>query len=270
MEMSISDADTLVALLSRERLHALIELTGSEAEAIKLHQETLSVGAHLMKVIATVEIALRNAVSDNLTGYFAVPNWLQQPPVSFRWKEPERKKIAMAIDSAKRAEYSKLSQSDKAHLDGLAYPAGRPANTSHLRRAKDRRKQISVSEGKVIAEMTLYFWKRLYGPEYEQSLWKTTLKRTFPNKKVARATIASNLEFIYQARNRLAHHEPVLHKRFSDTLSAINFIAGALQTVDPENGTALLRLLADDMSSAQSAESALSAKLNAFRSSGVT
>ncbi len=266
MEISFADAGTLIALLSRERLSALVALTGSEAEAIKLHQETLTVGAQLMKAIATVEIALRNAVSDNLTGYFAVPNWLQQPPISFRWKDPERNKIAAAIDSAKRAEYSKLSQAEKAQLDGLAYPVGRPANTSHLKRAKDRRKQIATSEGKVIAEMTLYFWKRLYGPEYEQSLWKTTLKRTFPNKKLARATVASHLEVIYQARNRLAHHEPVLHKRFSDALIAINFIAGSLQTINPEDGTALLRLLADDMSAVQSAETELRAKLNSFRS----
>lgn len=89
----------------------------------------------------------------------------------------------MAVDSAKRAEYSKLSQAQKAALDALAYPAGRPANTSHLRRAKGRRRQLVVNEGKVIAELTLYFWKRLYGQEYDQSLWRTTLKRTFPDKK---------------------------------------------------------------------------------------
>jgi hypothetical protein len=39
-----------------------------------------------------------------------------------------------------------------------------------------------------------------------------------------RAQIAENLEHIYQARNRLAHHEPVLHKRFRDAIAAIEFV----------------------------------------------
>ncbi len=153
-----------------------------------------------MAVTATIEIALRNSVCENLGHYFAVPNWLQQPPVAFQWKAPEASKIAQAIDSAKRGEYSKLCQADKGALDALTYPRGRPTNTSHLKRAKDRRNHISITEGKVIAELTLYFWKRLYGPDYDQTLWRTTLKRTFPNKSLTRAAVAPQLESIYQAR----------------------------------------------------------------------
>ena len=179
MAIDAADLPALIALLSPERLAALRTLTGSAGTAIELHQSTLRLGAALMNVTATIEIALRNSVAENLSNYFGVPNWVQQPPVAFRWKEPERKKITTAVDSARRAEYSKLSQADKAKLDSLAYPKGRPPNTSHLKRALDRRRHIPVTEGKVIAELTLYFWKRLYGPEYEQTLWRTTLKRTF-------------------------------------------------------------------------------------------
>lgn len=266
MEITGADVSQLTDLLSRERLGALIGLTGSEAEAIILHQATLRLGADLMQVIATVEIALRNAVSENLAGHFGVANWLQQPPVAFRWREPERGKIVSAVDSAKRAEYSKLSQADKAHLDTLAYPQGRPPNTPHLKRAKDRRKHIVVSEGKVIAELTLYFRKRLYGPEYDQTLWRPTLKRTFPNKHLSRATIATQLEVIYQSRNRLAHHEPVLHRRFSDTVSAISFIIENLGSPDPTQGTALARLLSNDIAAVKAKEDCLRARLDAFRS----
>ncbi|QCI78960.1 hypothetical protein E6W36_03225 [Hankyongella ginsenosidimutans] len=124
----------------------------------------------------------------------------------------------------------KIEPSGKGALDALAYPYGRPANTTHAKRAKDRRKRIPVSTGKVVAELTLYFWKRLYGPEYEQTLWRPTLKRTFPDKRIKRADIASNLENIYQARNRLAHHEPVLHKRFNDTISSLRYIIERLET----------------------------------------
>ena len=233
--MTIGDEDVgaITRMLSVERLNALSVLTGSKLLAIQLHQDTLRVGALLMTVIATIEIALRNTVCENLTEYFGVQDWLRRPPAPFQWREPELKKVKTAHDSARRAEYSKLSQSAKHGLDAQAYPNGRPLNKSHLDRAKDRRKQINVSDGKVIAELTFYFWKRLYGPEYEQELWRTSLKRTFPNKRVLRSNIAIQLEHIYQARNRLAHHEPVLHRRFDETLNAINFVATHLETRVP-------------------------------------
>jgi hypothetical protein len=266
MKISSTDIATLTTLLSAERLETLTQLTGSAETAIDLHQETLRVGATLMHVTATVEIALRNSVCQNLSQHFAVANWLFQPPVSFQWREIERKRIAAALDSARRAEYSKLSQADKAALDALAYPKGRPPNTSHLKRAQDRRKRIPVSEGKVIAELTLYFWKRLYGHEYEQTLWRTTLKRTFPNKKVSRATVAAHLEQIYQVRNRLAHHEPVLRKRFADTITAIEFVIQHLETAEPSSTTPLANLLADDLAHVTAKAAALHARLDAFRS----
>ena len=189
MPIDAGDVAQLTLMLSAERLGALTALTGSAHTAIELHQETLRLGASLMNVTATVEIALRNSVCENLTQHFAVPNWLLQPPVWFQWRKPEKEKATTALDSARRAEYSKLNQAEKADLDALAYPNGRPPNTSHLKRAKDRRKQIVVSDGKVIAELTFYFWKRLYSPDYEQTLWRTSLKRTFPHKKLSRVTV---------------------------------------------------------------------------------
>jgi hypothetical protein len=265
MPVRAQDVAALTVLLSAERLSALTTLTGSNEMAIALHQDTLKLGASLMGIIATVEIALRNTVAENLSQHFGVPNWLQQPPVAFVWKEPERKKIALAVDSAKRAEYAKLSQEEKHNLDTLAYPQGRPANTPHLKRAKDRRRHIVVTEGKVIAELTLYFWKRLYGPEYDQSLWRTTLKRTFPDKKLARADIATQLERIYQSRNRLAHHEPVLHKRFADTLEAVEFVTQRLSSLEPTVESALASLLSEDLNDIRSREEALRQRLAAYR-----
>ena len=259
------DIEPLTALLSRERLSALIQLTGSSECAINLHQETLRLGAALMHVIATVEIAIRNAVCDCLEQQFNTPQWLTQPPHSFAWKDPERKKINLAVDSAQRAEYSKLSQSKKAALEVLAYPYGRPQNLSHLRRAQARRKFINVTHGKVVAELTLHFWKRLFGPEYEQSLWRTALKRTFPDKRLTRAEVAIQLEHIYQSRNRLAHHEPVLHARFDDTINAIIFVTQRLGSRLPDQSTPLATLLDSDIKHAIAMADELHATLRSYR-----
>jgi hypothetical protein len=265
MEIEASDIKPITQMLSDDRLKALVDLTGSPGEAIELHQQTLRVGTTLMGVIASIEISLRNTICRNLTAHFAVPNWLRQPPVPFQWRKPELQKVTAAVDSARRAEYSKLSQAQKHALDMLAYPSGRPANKSHLDRAKDRRKQIAVSDGKVIAELTFYFWKRLYGPEYEQSLWRPSLKRTFPNKKISRANVAVQLEHIYQARNRLAHHEPVLHKRFADTMSAIAFVSENLEVSTPSSNTPLSKLLSPDVAEATVRAKELHDRLHSYK-----
>ncbi len=265
MSIEPDDVTSILRLLSPERLKALTELTGSNAAAIELHQETLRLGSALMHVTATIEIGLRNTVCENLTQHFGVPNWLTQTPIHFQWRDAERNNIQKALDSAKRAEYSKMSQAAKGALDPLAYPNGRPANTAHLKRSKDRRRLIDVSEGKVIAELTLYFWKRLYGPDYEQSLWRTTLKRTFPHKALKRADIATRLEQIYQSRNRLAHHEPVLHKRFHDTVTAIDFVVQNLGAHTPGNTTPLARLLEDDLIEVKARADALHDRLKIYR-----
>jgi len=265
MPINPQHVPVLTSLLSAERLGNLTTLTGSAEAAIELHQETLKLGASLMHITATVEIALRNTVAENLSRYFGVANWLQHPPAAFSWKDPERNNIAKAVDSAKRAEYSKLSQADKAALDARAFPNGQPANIRHLHRAKARRQHLVVTEGKVIAELTLHFWKRLYGPEYDQSLWRTTLKRTFPDKTLSRAAVAAQLEHIYQSRNRLAHHEPVLHRRFSDTMKALEFFSRRLGTPRPDPQSPLATLLKDEIEALRVKEAQLRAQLDAYR-----
>ncbi len=265
MKIQDEDIGTLTILLSPERLGALTRLTGSARTAIELHQETLSLGASLMTVTATIEIALRNSICENLSQHFGVPRWLQEPPIPFVWQEREAKKIIDALDSAQRAEYAKLTQVEKRVLDVSAFPKGRPKQLPHLTLVRARRQQIAVSEGKVIAELTLYFWKRLFGPDYEKTLWLTTLKKTFPNKQIKRGEVASHLEQIYQSRNRLAHHEPVLHKRFADTMNAIKFVVENLGIAKGNNSAPLERLVANDVAEVYAKAKALHARLDSFR-----
>ncbi len=265
MAFSEEDIPHILTLFSAERLGRLSQLTGSSRAAIELHQETLIAGAALMSVIATVEIAVRNAVCDNLSQHFGVPNWLIAPPPPFSWRAPERDKGTKALESARRAEYAKLTQAEKTALDGLAYPNGRPPNLSHIQRVKDRRKHIQVTDGKVIAEITLHFWKRLYGPDYEHSLWRPTLKRTFPDKSVKRSTVADHLENIYQARNRLAHHEPVLHARFAEAVASVKYVTEQLAAPQSGPNTPLANLLADQIAEAERLANLLHDRLAAYK-----
>ena len=259
------DLAALAVMLSPPRLSNLEQLSGSTATAIELHQETLRLGSALMTVIGTLEIALRNHVCENLAGYFGQPWWMTNPPHPFQWREMEKKKIAQALDNARRSEYAKLTQSEKAHLDTLAFPNGRPSGMLHRNKVKARRDHIQVSEGKVVAEITFHFWKRIYSPDYDHSLWRTTLKKTFPNRKLKRAEIADKLEHVYQARNRLAHHEPVLHRRFDDTVAAIQFISERLGELKPGPHAPLAKLIAPDLDRVISKAAKLHARLDAYR-----
>jgi hypothetical protein len=267
MSRSLTDADVaaITVLLSPERLAALMALTGSARVAIELHQQTLAAGASLMNVIASVELALRNTVCENLAAHFGSPGWLTHPPAPFQWREVENDNARKALESAKRSAYSKMTQAEKSALDARAFPGGRAADTSHLQRTVRRRQEIAVTEGKVIAEMTFFFWKRLYSPDYEHSLWRTTLKRTFPNKRMKRAEVADKLEHIYQARNRLAHHEPVLHRRFHDTVAAIRFLTENMGVSSTALDTPLAKLIASDLDRVTEQARQLHDRLASFR-----
>jgi hypothetical protein len=267
MSMTLTDGDVaaVVTLLSTERLATLVTLTGSQRSAIEIHQQTLALNAGLMNVIASVEIALRNTVCDNLNIFFGTNDWLTRPPTPFQWRKTENQNVQKALESARRSSYAKLSQAEKAALDIRAFPNGRPLGTSHIQRATQRRRQITVSNGKVIAETTLYFWKRIFSADYEQALWRTTLKRIFPNKKITRAQVAQHLEYIYQARNRIAHHEPVLHKRFEEAVMGVDFVAKNIGSSVVSADTPLARLIATPLSEVKLEAQQLHERLDSFR-----
>lgn len=266
MTFDSRDAFYLTRAISEDRLRRLAEMTGDRFAAIQIHQDTLALNGQLMKLVATVEIGLRNIVYATVADYFGVQNWLQQPPIRLNLKEMERRKIAAAHDCARRSEYAKMSQAQKGHLRDLAFPLGKPLAIKRPRFNKLKREQIAVPDGKVVAELTLGFWKRLYSADYEQELWRTALKRTFPNKSLKRAQVASQLEIIVQMRNRLAHHEAVFAERFEKLGSAIEFVASELDSRGQNEPTALAKMLGPDLAVAKRMHVTLATEIATYKS----
>ena len=251
--------------LSGERLATFQALAGTTRDAINLHQQMLHLASSLMGVTAVVEIALRNAICDRLSDHFQGVGWLLRPPAIFQWHASERDKIKQAVRSAQRAAYAKKNQDDKRALDAIAYPNGLPPGISHDDRSNARQRAITVATGQVIAQLTMFFWKRLYSDDYEQALWRTALKRVFPDKSLKRATIAAQLERIYQTRNRIAHHEPVYGRRLADTLVAIDFVVKNFGKPDADGVTPIGKLLENDLLKVKQEAADLEAKLTEFR-----
>ncbi len=80
MPIEDSDLPTLSVLLSAERLSKLHRLTGNLKAAIEFHQKTLRLGSDLMNITASIEIALRNSICENLSQHFGAAGWLLNPP----------------------------------------------------------------------------------------------------------------------------------------------------------------------------------------------
>lgn len=268
MELLDHDIATISIFLSGDRLATFHAITGSTKEAILLHQQMLQLGITLMAVTAVIEIATRNAICERITSQFGGGGWLRTPPATFIWEKSEHDKICQAEASARKALYSKKNQADKKALDALAYPSGVPAHLTHEQISKARQKQIAVADGQVIAQLTMFFWKRLFSSDYEITFWNRSLKHIFPDKRLKRANIAVHFEEIYQARNRIAHHEPIYDKRLDKVLSAIDFIVKNFGTTDATGKTSLCKLLEAEIQVLSIEAQDLKEKLESFRKSG--
>ncbi|WP_243784550.1 hypothetical protein [Paracoccus versutus] len=195
----------------------------------------MSLGVALMAVTGLIEVGLRNATCKHLDTSLGGSGWLRRPPNGLRWSAYEIQSIRNGERAAQRAIYSKMTSAEKADLDDIAFPNGVPQNIKHRKLAEKRQSSIIANDGQVIAQLTMFFWKRLFSETYEVSLWKRAIKRVFPNKTLDRSDVAAKLEVIYQVRNRLAHHEPVYGRRLEDALIAIEFVAHNLESRVPSS-----------------------------------
>jgi hypothetical protein len=267
MDLLDHDIASVAEFLSSERLATFQSITGSIREAIFLHQQMLQFGTTLMSVTAVIEIAIRNAICERITAQLGGEGWLRTPPASFIWDNSEKSKISAAESSARKAAYAKMSHSGKKSLDALVFSTGIPRGLSHEDTSKERLKKIVVADGQIIAQLTMAFWKRLFSSEYEYELWDRSLKYIFPAKNLKRAHIAKQFEEIYQARNRIAHHEPIYDKRLERVMFAIEFVLKNFGVSDSTGKTSLAKLLSSDMQLLVAEAEALKQKIDSFRQS---
>jgi hypothetical protein len=229
-----------VQLVSAQRLDTFRNFAGDDQRALELHNLTLQVGSTMMAIIALIELSLRNLADTRIAEDLGQLEWLQKPTVGLELDDQERRAIKLAIQHAQKAEYSKLTHAGKKELDAKIYPHGVPPNIKHDTLSKKRWETFEVSHGQVVAQTTIFFWKRLFSSDYENALWKRSLKKLFPQKSVARADVARHLEVLYSARNRIAHHEPVYGERLDQAFEAVKFLRENLLRGKTDSSTVFL------------------------------
>ena len=174
----------VVDFISAERLQTYENHTDNPKKAIALHNHTLQLGTSLMAMIALLELSLRNITNKLLVEEFGDNEWLLPGHTTLPLKPFECSVISKAYSHAQKTAYSKLNYKEKTDLDTNAFPNGIPNNTSHKQIVKRRQALFNPSHGQVISQTTLVLWKRMYSGEYSETLWKTCLKRAFPNKSI--------------------------------------------------------------------------------------
>ncbi|MGM0422870.1 MAG: Abi family protein [Pseudomonadota bacterium] len=90
-----------------------------------------------------------------------------------------------------------------------------PHQREQLNQARQKLRQMKkeTSSGRIIAELTFGFWTAFVGRKYED-LWQRTLHKAAKQengKGLTRKQFSEPLTNIRRLRNRVAHHEPILH-----------------------------------------------------------
>lgn len=146
----------------------------------------------LLSPLHMCEVVIRNAVSDALTAEYGA-NWPWNP--AFIGSLPSKGKFNM-----------------RAHL--VAKRDGK------------------ATTGKVIAELSFVFWKKMFTGRFDAQIWNKHLAVVMPNlnaawsTQIARGKIHLDLNTIRGLRNRIAHHEPIFNRNLATEFSLMAELIG--------------------------------------------
>lgn len=97
----------------------------------------------------------------------------------------------------------------------LHYPLTEMINKA---RASLRQDNKPIEAGRMVAELSFGFWVTILGPKYETPLWRPVLRHAFPHRppRQERKEVQGALNAVRRLRNRVAHHEPILHRNLRE------------------------------------------------------
>jgi hypothetical protein len=167
---------------------------GNENAAILHYQSNIQISETFYPLLSILEVALRNSVNRELKTKFGREDWYAHFPTT-----PGLAKLNHEITKAQ----------------------------NQITKRKE-----SISASKVVAELTLGFWVRLFNAEFEKILWKD-LRRAFPFMVKAdrkRHNVSAPLNNFRNFRNRVFHNEPIcwnlnnLQQRHDELIKIMSWI----------------------------------------------
>jgi len=175
---------TVERRLSAERLAPYrAAAAGDLSRALLCYERNSELSAAFWAVLGNLEVVVRNAMDERLR--------------------------AWSVAACGRADWYR-------DREGLFTAATRREIAAARRRAggvgdSGRRGE---SGGRVVAELSLGFWRYLLSSRYERTLWLPCLRDAFPGirGRGMRRDVHDALRDLHLLRNRIAHHEPI-HNR---------------------------------------------------------
>ncbi|MEV5360848.1 hypothetical protein AB0K45_11025 [Micrococcus luteus] len=178
--------------LSAERFATyLAAANGLRPKALALYEWNIRAASAIQQDLCHLEIGLRNAYDNALRTHWPGPaDWTEDPlgvfppqPSTRGGKGTTRPKARVDVNGKSRALLIKARQD-----------AGGP----------------TAQPGKVVAELSLGFWRYLSIKRLEKHLWVPHLHRAFPAGTDRAQDVDNRIHRLHTVRNRVAHHEPLL------------------------------------------------------------
>ncbi|MFN4097391.1 MAG: hypothetical protein ACK4GG_11545 [Sphingomonas sp.] len=173
--LNMVQTEAVERAISEERFAPYVFASfGENTEALALYELNTRVSASLYGPMQALEVALRNSFHAALTDAYG-QWWFDRGDVI--WELFQRRRLA------------------EAHLDLV------------------QNKKL-LTPGRVVASLTFGFWTACLANPYDDVLWRRGgLGKTFAagGAKPKRSHVNRKLNPLRQIRNRIAHHEPILH-----------------------------------------------------------
>ena len=173
--------------MSRERLTYYLDECAGELEcALRMYELNTRLSAAFYGPLQGLEVLVRNDMNMQLQASFG-ENWLDLSTVSMQQTQIEDIRKTIA----------KIDKDE-------------PTN------------------GAIVAELPFAFWVGLLGPKNENEIWRKALYKAFAHRPrgTERKIVHNALDSIRRLRNRIAHHEKILHRDLRANHATILEIAG--------------------------------------------
>jgi hypothetical protein len=163
----------IIANIGRERLTQYLQSTLDDRSALALYQVNGQLSKHIHELIGGFEIALRNSISQSLSGHYQRDDWYRARNFVMQLAQERRQNIREVRNRLKM----------------------------------DRREE---RPGRIIAGLTFHFWVSMHENKYRDITWTPHLHKIWPRGESLKV-IHKDLLKVRDLRNRIAHHEPIFN-----------------------------------------------------------
>lgn len=171
-------------IISQERLTRFLEAAGHDhACALALYGWNIQLSESFFPVLGAAEVCLRNIVVTRLITLYG-QRWWEDPDFLFRIRNAGKRIVKTAADKVARSGH--------------------------------------VTSGKMTAELNFGFWVNMLLPRHETFFWPA-LHAEFPDlpAHVTYPHLYRRCDSVREFRNRVFHHEPILHRDITAEYSQI-------------------------------------------------